>query len=138
VFGRVVLSLHWFRDATAFHRLAADRHISIVTAYRYLGGSTALAAHTRDLAEVPAGRRAAGNSRVILDGILIRTTGVAGTIIEVKAATPAARSIAGTPANTAATAATCSTYPPQTGFLCGTRRCCPGPETVWTQPAPIM
>ena len=85
VFAHAVLVLRWFRDATPVHRLAADTGISIATAYRYLHeGITVLADQALDLPDVLAGRLAAGDTHVILDGTLIRTTRVAGTVTKTK------------------------------------------------------
>jgi DDE superfamily endonuclease len=85
VFAQAVLVLRWFRDATPVARLAADAQISIATAYRYLHeGIAVLAAQAPDLPDVLAGRLAAGDTHVILDGTLIRTTRVAGKVIKTK------------------------------------------------------
>jgi hypothetical protein len=85
VWAQAVLVLRWFRDATPIARLAADAGIGVATAYRYLHeGITVLAAHAPDLPDVLAERLAAGDTHVILDGTLIRTTRVAGKVIKTK------------------------------------------------------
>ncbi|WP_328612149.1 IS5/IS1182 family transposase [Amycolatopsis sp. NBC_00345] len=84
-YRQAVLVLRWFRDATPVHWLAADHHISIATAYRYLHEAiTALDAHTPDLHQVLQQRRAAGDTHVILDGTPIPAARVAATTIKTK------------------------------------------------------
>lgn len=85
VYRQAVLVLRWFRDATPVHRLAVDNAISIATAYRYLHEAiTALAAQAPDLHQVLTERRAAGDTRLILDGTLIPCDRVAATTIATK------------------------------------------------------
>jgi DDE superfamily endonuclease len=85
VWHQAVLILRWFRDATPVHRLALDAGISLATTYRYLHeGITVLAAQAPELPDVLAQRLAAGDTHVILDGTLIRTTRTAGKVIKTK------------------------------------------------------
>lgn len=85
VWAQAVLVLRWFRDATPVARLATDAQISVATAYRYVHeGIGVLAAQAPDLPDVLAQRLAAGDTHVILDGTLIRTTRVAGKVIKTK------------------------------------------------------
>ena len=87
-FAQAVLVLRWFRDATPVARLATDSGIGVATAYRYLHeGITVLAAQAHDLPEVLTERLAAGDTHLIVDGTLIRTTRVAGTVIKTKGRT---------------------------------------------------
>ncbi|MDI5982246.1 transposase family protein [Amycolatopsis magusensis] len=81
VWRHAVLVLRWLRQAPPVRALALDNGISVATAYRYLHeGITVLAVEAPDLPEVLAQRLAAGDTHVILDGTLIRTTRVAGKI----------------------------------------------------------
>ncbi len=92
VWRHAVLVLRWLRDAQLVARLAADNRISLATAYRYLHeGITVLAAHAPTLPEVLAERLAAGDTHVILDGTLIRTTRVAGKVTKTKGRTSGMR-----------------------------------------------
>ncbi|MBN9748011.1 IS5/IS1182 family transposase [Amycolatopsis sp. A1MSW2902] len=84
-FGQAVLALRWFRDAVPVHRLAADHRVGVATAYRYLHEAvTALASEAPDLHDVLAQRRAAGDTHVILDGMLIGCDRVAATTVKTK------------------------------------------------------
>jgi hypothetical protein len=82
-----VLVLRWFRDGTSPRRLAVDAGISCATGYRYVAESIALlAGQAPQLTDVLAERLAAGDTHVILDGTLIRTTRVAGKVKKTKGA----------------------------------------------------
>lgn len=84
-FGQAVLVLAWFRDATPVHRLATDHRIGVATAYRYLHEAiTALAAQAPDLHQILAERRAAGDTHVVLDGMLVDCDRVAATTTKTK------------------------------------------------------
>ena len=88
VWHHAVLVLRWLRHATPVHTLALDHGISLATAYRYLHeGLTALAGQAPQLPDILAQRLAVGDTHVILDGTLIRTTRVAGKVRKTRGAT---------------------------------------------------
>ncbi|MGC7103017.1 transposase family protein [Amycolatopsis lurida] len=88
VWRHAVLVLRWLRDATRVNNLALDNGISLATAYRYLHeGITTLADQAPDLPDVLAQRLATGDTHVILDGTLVRTTRVAGKVRKTRGAT---------------------------------------------------
>ena len=88
VWHQAVLVLRWLRQATPVNALALDHGISLATAYRYLHeGLTALADQAPELPDVLAQRLTAGDTHVILDGTLIRTTRVAGKVRKTRGAT---------------------------------------------------
>ncbi|AXB42472.1 transposase family protein [Amycolatopsis albispora] len=92
VWGHAVLVLRWLRDATRVKNLATDNHIGLATAYRYLHeGLTALASQAPELPDVLAQRLAAGDTHLILDGTLVRTTRVAGTVGKTRGRTAGSR-----------------------------------------------
>jgi hypothetical protein len=73
-FAQAVLVLRWFLDGTRIAQLAADNHISVKTAYRYLHeGIDLLAEPAPDLQEVLHNAKAAGLSHVNVDGVVIPT-----------------------------------------------------------------
>jgi hypothetical protein len=78
VFSHAVVILRWFRDGTPVARLARDVGIGISTTYRYLHeGIDVLADQAPDLPDVLRERLAAGDSHVVLDGMLIPSDRVA-------------------------------------------------------------
>lgn len=86
--AHAVLVLRWLRDATPVARLATDAGIGTATAYRYLHeGIDVLVAQAPELPEVLAQRQSASDTHLILDGTLIRTTRVAGTVLKTKGRT---------------------------------------------------
>lgn len=73
-FKQAVLILRWLLDATRISRLALDNDISVATVYRYLHeGIDVLAATAPGLRGALLAARAAGHTRVHLDGTLITT-----------------------------------------------------------------
>lgn len=75
VSAQAVVVLRWFLDTTRVRQLARDSGISRATAYRYLHeGIDVLAATAPGLHGALLAARAAGYSRVHLDGTLITTT----------------------------------------------------------------
>ncbi|MFP5020806.1 HARBI1 family protein [Pseudonocardia phyllosphaerae] len=73
-YAQAVLVLRWLLDATRTVRLATDNAIGVATVYRYLHeGIDVLAAAAPGLHGALLAARAAGHSRVHLDGTLIPT-----------------------------------------------------------------
>jgi hypothetical protein len=84
-FRQAVLVLRWFRERSCVHCLARDAGISQATAYRYLHeGIDVLATQARDLHQALEHCKAEGMSHVVLDGMLIGTDRLAGTVLSVK------------------------------------------------------
>jgi hypothetical protein len=79
VFAHAVLALRWFRDATPITTLARDAGIGIST-YRYPHEAIdVLAARAPELPDVLHARLTAGDTHVVLDGMLIHIDRVATT-----------------------------------------------------------
>jgi hypothetical protein len=85
-FRQAVLVLRWFREGGCIHCLARGAGVSQATGYRYLHEAIdVLAAQAPELNKVLEDCREKGMSHVILDGTLIRTDRVAGTVLNTKA-----------------------------------------------------
>lgn len=117
VSAQAVVVLRWFLDTTRVRQLARDSGISRATAYRYLHeGIDVLAATAPGLHGALLAARAAGYSRVHLDGTLITTTRSRAL-----GPTPGGWTCGGQ-VNTAATAGTSRSSPHPMGGHCGAHR----------------